>query len=429
MQTTVEQKTFEQRIREVEIGQCRLLMLRSEVENVVSWQGSFFTYPDFGAGEELMQSMVVSLLDKGTVHRDKFAIADILENKGAEVRFQQRGIRAGFSGRALWQDFESVFDVFAEQLFEPKMAAEEFEKSQMRITASIQRNKDRTGIRASEALRDMFYAPAHPNYSFPAEAELQALQDMRVEELKAYHATHFVSNGCVLVVVGDIDFDVVEKTVSRHFAGWQEHSVTPVFTASASGGEAKTLHVPMADKYNLDVKMGHPVALRRGDTDFTALYIGNFILGGNFSSRLMDIIRDEMGLTYGVGSSLPGVSKYYDGHWQISITLSQDKLEEGIDATRKLVTQFVEEGVSAEEVAEKQATITGTYKVQMGTTNGLASTILRSVERGFDKSRLDTFPEEVHGLSVEDVNRVLKTHLNPDALRIVSAGTRAEDAA
>ncbi len=428
MQTTVEPKTFEARIKDVQIGNCRLLMLRSEVENVVSWQGSFFTYPDFAAGEELIQSMVVSLLDKGTKHRDKFAIADVLENKGAEVRFQQRGIRVGFSGRTLWQDFEEVFGVFAEQLFEPAMAQDEFEKAQMRIAASIQRNKDRTGARASEALRDMLYAPAHPNYSFPAEEEMEALQSMEVEQLKAYHATHFGAKGCIMVVVGDIDLDVVEQTVAKHFAAWQTHDVAPAFAVSSKEGEGQMLHVPMADKFNLDVKMGHPVALRRGDADFTALYLGNFILGGNFSSRLMDIIRDEMGLTYGVGSSLPGVSNDYDGHWQISITLSQDKLAEGIEATHNLVKQFVAEGVSEAEVEEKKTTITGTYKVQMGTTNGLASTILRSLERGFDKNRLDTFPEEVFALSVDDVNRVVKAHLDPEALRIVSAGTRAEEA-
>ncbi|MEM8484539.1 MAG: pitrilysin family protein [Bacteroidota bacterium] len=429
MQTTVEQKTFEQRIREVQIGQCRLLMLRSEVENVVSWQGSFFTYPDFAAGEELMQSLVVSLLDKGTVHRDKFAIADVLENKGAEVRFQQRGIRVGFSGQALWQDFESVFEVFAEQLFAPKMASDEFEKSRMRITAAIQRNRDRTGVRASESLRDMFYDDAHPNYSFPADDEMQALQNISVDDLKSYHANHFGSNGCVLVVVGDIDMDVVEQTVTRHFSDWQKHSVAPAFATGARAGTPQAVHVPMADKFNLDVKMGHPIALRRGDADFTALYLGNFMLGGNFSSRLMDIIRDEMGLTYGVGSSLPGVSKYYDGHWQISITLSQDKLEEGIAATQKLVAQFVEEGVSAEEVEEKKTTITGTYKVQMGTTRGLASTILRSLERGFDKKRLDNFPDEVHALTTDDINRVLRKHLKPANLCVVSAGTRSEDGA
>ena len=59
----------------------------------------------------------------------------------------------------------------------------------------------------------------------------------------------------------------------------------------------------------------------------------------------------------------------------------------------------------------------------MGTTNGLAGLILRSLERGFEKSRLDIFPDEVLAISVEDVNRALQKYLDPEALQQASAGT------
>ena len=418
-----EVKTFEDRIKEVRIGSCRLLMLKSEVENVVSWQGSFITNPDFAAGEELLQSLVVSLLDKGTQHRDKFALADVLENKGAEIRFMQRGLRVGFSGQALKDDFTEVFDILVEQLLLPRFAEDEFEKAQMRIAAAIQRNRDQTGARASLALRQLMYNTAHPNYSFSSEEELEKLQNMSVSAVQNYHASHFGANDCILVIVGDIDLDAVERTIERHLSNWEPHNAQPAFNSAFNMAEPQSVHDAMPDKFNLDVKMGHQLNLRRQDKDFTALHVGNFILGGNFSSRLMDIIRDEMGLTYGVHASLPGVSKHYNGHWQISITLSQDKLEEGITATRNLVTDFVERGVTEEEVTEKKTTITGSYKVQMGTTHGLAGMILRSLERGFERNRLDTFPAEVDALSVEDVNRVLQMYLHPASLHLASAGT------
>ena len=421
-----EVKSFEERIKEVRIGSCRLLMLKSEVENVVSWQGSFLTYPDFAAEEELVQSLVVSLLDKGTLERDKFQLADVLENKGAEVRFMQRGLRIGFSGRSLSDDFDEVFDILVEQLLTPKFDPEEFDKSRMRIAASIQRSKDQTAARASLALRQLMYGPAHPNYSFTADEELATLQSLSASDVKAYHAAHFGANDCIMVVVGDIDMDAVEQTVARHFSKWAQHEVQPAFSTAYQEASPQVVHVPMPDKFNLDVRLGHQLDIRRQDKQFTPLHVGNFILGGNFSSRLMDVIRDEMGLTYGVHASLPGVSKHYGGHWQISITLSQDKLEEGIDATKKLVTDFVQKGVSEEELEEKKTTITGSYKVQMGTTHGLASLILRSLERGFERSRLDTFSGEVAALTTDDVNSALTAYLNPESLHVASAGTKAD---
>lgn len=417
-------QSFEARIKEVQIGGCRLLMLPVEVEDVVSWQGSFVSNPDFGAREELVQSLVVSLLDKGTEERDKFEIADILENKGAQIRFRQRGTRIGFSGQALKDDFAEVFDIFAEQLFIPEMANDEFEKARMRTAASIQRNKDQSGARASLALRQLIYGSAHPNFSYSHDDELALLESAEVETLRRYHATHFGSNDAILVVVGDIDVDQVEAVVTAHLADWDAHSAAAVYDDGFTASKPKHEHVQMNDKFNLDVRFGHMIDIRRHHEDFIPLYIGDYILGGNFSSRLMDVIRDEMGLTYGVHSVLNGVSKDYNGHWQISITLSQDKLKEGIKATKELVETFVEKGVTPEEVEEKKETIAGTYKVQLGTTNGLAGAILRSLERGFERSRLDTFPAQVRSASADEVNRVLKKYLDPSALHIVSAGTK-----
>ena len=57
-----------------------------------------------------------------------------------------------------------------------------------------------------------------------------------------------------------------------------------------------------------------------------------------------------------MGSALDlfGISKFYEGHWQVSVTLSKDKLSEGIDVTRNVVEEFVNKGVTEEELAQKK---------------------------------------------------------------------------
>lgn len=425
-QASGEALPFSERIKEVQIGRCRLLMLRSEVENVVQWRGSFVSNPDFAGGEELVQSMLVSLLDKGTQQRDKYEIADVLENKGAQVRFNQRGIRIGFSGQSLRDDFSEVLSIQVEQLLYPRLADEEHRKAQARLTAAIQRNMEQTGTRAGLALRQLLYPSSHPNYSFSPQRELKRLQEIEVPVLRDYHEKHFGARDCMLVVVGDIDMDAVEQTVSGLLSSWESHDVALASKPAYERRPPEIMHVPMHDKFNLDVKLGHQIDMRRQDKDFTALHIGNYILGGNFSSRLMDVIRDEMGLTYGVHSSLLGISKHYNGHWQISITLSQDKLDEGIAATRALVSDYVIGGATQEEVEEKKLTLIGAYKVRMGTTGGLAGMILRSLEQGFGKDRLDVYGDEIAATTVDDINDALRTYFDPAALHLATAGTRPD---
>ncbi|MFB6272605.1 MAG: M16 family metallopeptidase, partial [Salinibacter sp.] len=160
--------------------------------------------------------------------------------------------------------------------------------------------------------------------------------------------------------------------------------------------------------------------------DYTALYVGNYILGGDFAARLMSTVRDEMGLTYSIRSSLFGIATHYTGSWQTSITLSHDAVEEGIDATKDVIRTFVEEGATQDELDAKKTTITGSYAVGLATTERLAQSILTNAERGFEVSYLDDFPDEIRGLTLDEVNEAIRKYLDPDAIQEVLAGTRPE---
>ena len=182
----------------------------------------------------------------------------------------------------------------------------------------------------------------------------------------------------------------------------------------------------MPDKSNVDVRMGHAVPLRRDDDDYLALYVGNYILGGNFAARLMNVVRDEKGLTYHIGSGLSGISTRYAGYWQTRVTLSHEALEEGIAATMDVVRDFVDEGATEEELADKKTTITGSYTVGLATTQRLARSILTNAERGFEMDYMDRFPEEIRALTLEEVNQAVRRYLQPDAMHEALAGVAPE---
>jgi predicted Zn-dependent peptidase len=174
--------------------------------------------------------------------------------------------------------------------------------------------------------------------------------------------------------------------------------------------------------------MGHPISVRRDDDEYLPLYVANYILGGNFSARLMATIRDEMGLTYGINSSLSGISTRYDGHWQVGVTLSQENLERGVEATRAEVQRFVDDGVTGDELAAKKTTITGSYTVGLATTKRLARSILTNAERGFDVDYLDRFPQLIEALTLAEINETVQRHFDPSRFHTAMAGTVPQEA-
>jgi predicted Zn-dependent peptidase len=417
---------FAERIDGRQVGLCRVLMLQTPVDNVVSWRGSFITNPDFGAGHDLLQDLTVSLLDKGTEQRDRFELAQVLEDRGAKLNLSSDGLYVDVSGQALAGDLPDVLDVLAEMLRSPQFDATEFEKEKAQSLAQVQRQMEKTGAQASGALARQLFPDTHPNYTTSFEAQIEQLQRLTVDDVRRFHARHVGANEFALVFVGDVNREAILGAVEAAFGDWASHDAPVTYATDPASAAPGRTPVPMPDKSNVDVRMGHALPIRRDHDDYEALYVGNYILGGNFSARLMNQVRDEQGLTYHIGSGLSGVTTRYAGSWQVEVTLSQDTLATGIDATEAVIRQFVEQGATADELEGKKTTITGSYTVGLATTKRLAQSILTNAERGFDMDYLDRFPARIDALTLEEVNAAIRRHVRPDDLHVALAGTLPE---
>lgn len=419
--TALADRTLEQ-----SAGPARLLVLPTDVRDVVSFRGSFRTAPDLADGDDLVQAVVMDLLPKGTRHHDRFALAEALEDRGAIVSFYSDGLWAGFSGKCLRDDLGDVLALVAEQLREPIFEEAEVEKAVIRAVAGVRRARESTSAWASGALSRRLYGPAHPNYVLDPDDEEARLEAITSEAVRAYHNAHFGPDDLTIALVGDVPVDAAVSASETAFSEWEAHGRRATFaTEAAPEPPGRALHV-MSDRRNLDVRIGHPVAVRRDSEDYLALYAGVFALGGNFSSRLMQTIRDEQGLTYGIRAGLGSSSVEHDGHVRVAVTLSQETLEEGISATRTEIEGFVADGIGSGALAQVQTTLAGQHVVSLATTSGVAARLLVNAQRGFDVSYLDRYPDLVHALTEAGVNEAIRRHLRPDDLHVTIAGTPPE---
>lgn len=416
-----------ERVHEADAGGVRVLALPTPAEHVVSFRASFRTLPDLAAGEGLVQELCVDLLDKGTRRRDRFALAEALELRGARLTFGADGLRCGFAGRCLRDDLPEVLALAAEQLREPTFDAEEFRKAKTRRAARLRHALEDTATQARGLLTRRLFGADHPNHQPDPKAELARLETLDVEAVRTFHAEHVGASGAIVALAGDLDPVTATETVQAVLGDWPPPRKGAPFAETAAPEPPARAAVPMADRPNLDVRLGHALALRRDSDDFLALHAGVFALGGNFSARLMRTVRDEQGLTYGIGAALSGVTVEYDGYLVVSVSLSREHLERGIAATLDEVRRFVEEGIAPEELAEKQDTLAGSFTVGLATTTGLAGALLVNAERGFPVTYLDRYPDLVRALTPEDVGAAVARHLQPEALHVVVAGTLPED--
>jgi zinc protease len=146
-----------------QINGAKVYAMKTPIKDVVTITGSIY------AGEVVSQAtnsklaqFVGSMLDKGTIKKDKLQIAEQLENMGASINFNTGKHTLTFNAKCLKKDLQTVISLLEEQLKFPAFKQEEVDKLKKQLKASIQQNQENTNYMASEAMLMQLYPKSTP---------------------------------------------------------------------------------------------------------------------------------------------------------------------------------------------------------------------------------------------------------------------------
>jgi zinc protease len=398
--------------------------VKTSIKDVVTIRGvlaagDVFNPPDNSAIADLTAGM----LDKGTVSRDKFALAELLEQVGATINFSSGSHTLNFSAKTLRKDLSLVLSLLTEQLRTPRFDPEEFAKLKKQMIGRHKRQMEDTDFRADTTFARAIFPAGHPNRPPEDEKYLRDIETATLEQLKAFHSANYGPTAGRLVAVGDVDDVAVDRTLREAFASWQGGHPIPAATKAPALTAGRTERVSMPGKTSVSFVVGQPSGLRYNDPVYQSLNMGTSVLGsGFFSARLLDIIRNREGLTYGIGAQLSG-DTYTDGSWSIHGTFAPELLEKGAASTWRELRRFHDQGLTADELKTFKTTLTGSYKVALATTSGVAGTLLNALQRGYGPEWVDEFPQRLQALTLDEVNTAVKKFIDPDKMVVVLAGS------
>ncbi|HUR57179.1 MAG TPA: pitrilysin family protein, partial [Opitutaceae bacterium] len=404
-----------------------VVTLKTSMKDVVTIRGVLAAGDVFNPAENsAIADLAAGMIDKGTVQHDKFAVAEMLEQAGATLSFGTGTHTLNFSGKCLRKDLPLVLGLLAEQLRTPRFDADEFAKLKKQVVGRFKRQLEDTDFRAENAFQRVIYPAGHPNRPPAEDKYLADVESATLEQVKAFHAAHYGPASARIVAVGDVDDGAIDARLQETFAQWRGGRAIP------SAPKVPRLAAPRSEKVNMPGKtsvsfvVGQPSGLRYADPEYQALNMATSVLGsGFFSARLLDIIRNREGLTYGIGASL-SADTYNDGAWTIEATFAPDLLEKGRASVLRELRRFHDEGLTPAELETFKVTLTGSYKVALSTTGGLASTLLNTLQRGYGPEWVDEFPRRLQALSLDQVNAAIKTYVDPAKMVTVTAGTHPD---
>lgn len=371
---------------------------------------------------EMIPSLTASMLSKGTTKNDKSTLSRKLEELGVYIYIGVDDDKVSMSFKCLSKDLETVVNVLAEELRHPLFDEKEFELLKQQYIGNMQQGISDPGTQGRITMAQTIYPKGHPNYTSSIQDRIADIEKATIADVKQFHKTYFGPLDMHLVAVGDVDKNIVYKSIESNFKNWKG-GVTRDFTSkTASKVDGQTVVVTIPEKPSAEFFIAQYTGLTRSNPDYLPFYMGNFILGGGFSGRLMLTVRDQEGLTYGIYSSHGG-HKYNGGYWSINASFNPELFQKGEDATMAQIKKWVKEGITETELENTKSNIIGSFKIGLATTTGMAANILSVVERGQNPSYLYQYPEDLNAITVKEVNQAIKKYIDLDELVVIKAGS------
>ena len=404
----------------------RLLTLKRG-SGVVTLTGSMLGGDIYASGNARTADMVAAMLDQGTTNMTKFEISAKLESAGARLGFFNGQARVGFSGKFLSEDTKMVFDLLADQLKNPLFAEEDLNKVKKRQVANYKRSKESTRGNATNNMLKAFYGTGHQNSPTDPDKAIEEIKKITPKNLKDFHLKNYGAGTMVIVAVGDVDHNSLESLIKEGFGGWKKSPLKEKKETGTANKVSDKVYVTMQDKTSTDFLVGTALGIDRYHPDYLPLYVATHTLGGNFSARLMQTVRVKEGLTYGINSSMRGFGNGNDGYWMVGGTFSPKLLSKGESSTLREIKKWAEEGITQKELDITKSTLTGGFQVGFDSTGGLAGGILDAIIVHGDLTYLDSYPERIKAITLDEANTAISKYIFFDDLYQVAAGTIDKD--
>ena len=401
-------------------------VIPTKVKDVVTISGSMLGGILYSDKENpKISSLVSAMLDKGTQKNSKYELSNKLESIGAEISFISSNRHINFTAHCLKPDLELVVELISEQLRSPIFPDDELDLLKKRMIGNLEISKDNTKKQSYINFIRKVYPKNHYNYRSTIEESIQSISLITEKDLKSFHEKTFGLGSLNIAAAGDISNIQFQDLIKKYFDSWNDQNINSLDSAIPANNRTQAIeNKNIDDKTSSDVYIGQSVDVTEDSDDYRNLMMGIYILGGNFSARLMQSVRDEEGLTYGIGSTITGCGYGTTGHWYTWGTFSPNLVEKGIRSTLSIIDKWFAKGVTERELDAKKTTLNGSFQVSLDTTSGLIDKILTNAEKGRNISYLDNYTNKINVLNKDEINRAIKTYLDPKKFITSIAGTK-----
>ena len=367
-----------------------------------------------------LASITLDMLDEGAASKDALELADEIDFLGAEINTRAGLHTSKISLFTPRSKFEKALDLFSDILLEPSFPQKELDRIKKERITSIMQMHDEPNAIASALFNKTLFGEENP-YGKQSIGNQNTIQSFSAEDLQNFYNKNFNSGNAFVIVVGDVNKESLQQKLEAELGSWKKGKAEETELDKAPQvAERKIYLVDKPGSAQSVIRIGR-LGVERKTEDYYPLLVLNTILGGSFTSRLNQNLREEHGYTYGAGS-------YFDFRPAPGPFFAYSSVQ--TEVTDSALIEFFRElngiikPVPEEELSRAKNYVALRFPGNFQTVEEVAGQLEELVVYDLPEDYFESYVTDILSVSGEDVSRAAEKYIDPEKSIIVIVGDR-----
>jgi zinc protease len=367
-------------------------------------------------------SMTAAMLDEGAGTRSALELADAIEFLGATVTttssFDYSAVRTSVPVARLGDTLPLMADV----ILRPTFPATELERLRKeRLTALLQARDDPAAL-IQIAFPRLVFGPSH-RYGTPAGGLATELKALTLDDLRAFHRAYYRPENATLIITGDVTPATVLPLLEKALGSWNGSAEAMRIASVPEAPQLTTRKIYVIDKPGAaqsQIRIGW-VGVPRSTPDYATLEVLNTILGGAFTSRLNQNLREKNGYSYGASSRFD--TRLSNGLFYAAAGVQTDKTAEALREFFNELTGILKP-IPLDELDKAKSYVAYGFPAEFETSGDLARKLEEQIVYGLPDEYFPSFVRAVMQVANAEVQKAAARYIQPDKFAVVIVGDR-----
>lgn len=361
-----------------------------------------------------LANLTSELITEGTKKRKASDISEEIEFIGASLDSSTGSDFSTLSLSVLKKDLEKGIEIFSDVLLNPTFPEEEIKRKKDLIIGSLKQKEEDPSFVAHRAFIKAVYGD-HP-YGRLITGTEETINKINREDIRKFYLDYYKPNNSILSVVGDITDEELQYILKKYLGKWESGEIPKTDTKILMERKKEVILIDK-DLTQANIIIGHR-GIKREDPDYYAISVMNYILGGGgFSSRLMQSIRDEMGLAYDIHSLYD--AKKRGGYFYVNVQTKNESANKVIDEILKQINRIKTEPVTDQEIEDAKAYLTGSFPRRFDTNKKITDMLVAVEYYNLGPDYITRYPDYIKSITKDDIIRVARKYLDSDNYTLV----------